>query len=195
MKIIGVTGGIGSGKTAVTDYLTGKGYTVIDADKAAREAVYPGSEGLKAIVTHFGESVLNKDGSLNRRLLGKIVFFDRCERETLNALLHERIRAIIDKYISIYANAGLEVLFLCAPLLIESDLYKTVDEVWLIDASDDIRMNRVMERDNISELEVKKRMDSQMSAEEKRNYAHAILDNSGGLDELYKKVDSELERL
>ena len=195
MKVIAVTGGIGCGKTAVTEYLTSRKYIVIDADQTAREAVLPGAGGLKALTDHFGESILHEDGSLNRKLLADMVFSDSNKRKALNGILHERIIDIINRQIADYLKAGLDIVFISAPLLIETGMHVIADEVWLVGADVDIRINRVMNRDGLTKAEVIKRMDSQMNTMEKKDYAHVYIDNSDGLDELHHRIDIELVRL
>jgi dephospho-CoA kinase len=189
MRVIGITGGIGSGKTAVTDYLSEKGYILIDADVISRQETETGAGGLKAIVEEFGRGVLLEDGSLNRKLLADTVFSDEIKREKLNAIIHVRVIQKTRELIQAYSDSGMHVVFLTAPLLIEAGMQKLIHELWLICAAYDIRMRRVLERDQVDEDHVKKRMAAQMPTGEKMKYAQVIIDNSGSLTELYRRVD------
>jgi dephospho-CoA kinase len=194
MKVIGLTGGIGSGKSAVTDRLLEKGCAVIDADELAREAVAVGSEGLAAVVARFGEDVLLADGSLDRKGLAARVFSDEDARLALNALLHGRIDRELRARLARYREAGEAVVFLSVPLLIETGMQAGTDEVWLVDADEEERVRRVVRRDGMRPHEARLRIAAQMPASEKLKYASEVLDNSGTPDDLRRKVDALLEK-
>ncbi|MDR1572065.1 MAG: dephospho-CoA kinase [Clostridiales Family XIII bacterium] len=193
MKVIGLTGGIGSGKSAVSAYLEKKGYPVIDADLAAREAVQPGSDGLAALVGHFGDGILRPDGSLDRKWLGEVVFSDEGSRLDLNRILHGRIAERMDDLLRDSLAAGAGVVFLAAPLLIEAGIHERVDSVWLVEADERERVRRIRARDGISAEDAMKRIAAQMGSEEKRAFADVIIDNSGSLENLYRRIDGLLE--
>ncbi|MGI6731324.1 MAG: dephospho-CoA kinase [Anaerovoracaceae bacterium] len=209
MKVIGLTGGIGSGKTTVSDYLISLGYHVLDADKIAREIVEPGSDALIELVSVFGNEILLNDGSLNRKKLGKIVFSDPEKRKLLNKLMHTRILQIIrDKILQfqedmedapvVVDSLGLlprnKVIFIDAPLLYETGLDKEASKVWVVDVDDEARINRIMERDGLSREDVKNRIASQMTRAEKNERADEILDNSGERQALYEQIDQLLKK-
>ncbi|MDD2190667.1 MAG: dephospho-CoA kinase [Eubacteriales bacterium] len=210
MKIIGLTGGIGSGKSTVTDYLTSKGFHVLDADKVAREIVMPGSEMLIRLSSIFGTDILHEDGSLNRKKLGEIIFLDHEKKKILDELMHTRILEIIhDRIFKIReeynhsAKSALEpdqikngkVIFIDAPLLFETGLDKSVGETWVIDVDDETRIQRIMKRDGLNREEIMMRINTQMTREEKNQRADVLLDNTGDEQALYKQIDRMLEAI
>jgi dephospho-CoA kinase len=183
--VIGVTGGIGSGKSTVTAYLRSKGYFVVDADALAREAAMPGEPALLEVQAAFGDGVMNSDGTLNRSALAEIVFSDEAKLETLNSIfhgdVHERMMAKIEE-------AEAHFVFLDVPLLYETGMDSLCDEVWLVVAPMEDRIARVIARDNSTEDLVRARIDSQMSDEEKIAGGGIMLVNDGTVEELYVKI-------
>ena len=146
--VVGITGGIGSGKSAVTDYLETKGITVVDADKAARVVVEPGTSGLAAIAEHFGHDILLPDATLNRAALRKVVFDNPDERKVLEGITHPRIREEIARQLS---EAGSPYVVLASPLLLESGQSSFADYVVVVDVPESVQLSRTMTRDNNSE--------------------------------------------
>ncbi|MCG8484690.1 MAG: dephospho-CoA kinase, partial [Clostridia bacterium] len=191
MKVIGLTGGIGSGKSEAQRYLTSKKIPVIDADRISRDIVKPGSEVLMEITDAFGANIILEDGSLDRKALGKIVFSNKEKLDILNNIMHKRILNEIKHQLALI-KAPLVVID--APLLIETGLYKIVDEVWVIDLETHFQIERVKMRDNLSENEIKKRIHSQLPREERKKYAHVIINNSGTIESLYLQIDQQLNR-
>ena len=191
---IGITGSIASGKSVLTAYLLGLGYPVIDADAIAADLVRPGSDTLKEIAETFGDDVLQPDGALDRDKLGQLVFKDEDARRKLNDLMHPAIiRAMVDLSENFHG-----LVFFDIPLLFEEyDAIKAngleFDAVWLVDADEEVQLERLMARDNIDEAYAKEKIASQMSLEEKKSRAHAVFDNSGDLMNLYNQVDEVLE--
>jgi dephospho-CoA kinase len=194
MKVIGLTGGIGSGKSSVTDYLTEMGRAVIDADLISREVVSVGSGGLAAVVARFGESVLLRDGSLDRKGLAALVFSDGDARAELNAMLHGRIALVIDERLAACRAAGRAAVFLSVPLLIETGMHRGLDAVWLVDADEGERVRRVALRDGMSPEEARMRIAAQMPSSEKAKYSSEIIDNSGTVPELRRAVGLLLDK-
>ena len=195
MKVIGLTGGIGAGKSTVSDYLLDKGFTVIDADKIARSMTEKGSETLQALTEAFGEDILFTDGCLDRKKLAAIVFSDEKKRLVLEELTTKKVVQIIEEKITGLQEEGYEApVFIDAPLLFESGADKLCDAVWLVDASIDIRIRRVMARDDVTSEEVKRRILNQMSSSEKIARSTDIIDNSKGKESLYDQVERLLER-
>lgn len=193
MKTIGITGGIGSGKSTVTEFLKGKNYPVIDADMIAREIVEPGSEVLAQLVSHFGGSILNPDGTLNRKALADLAFANPSEKLMLDKITHGAILDMVSKRISALKNSmKASLLFVDAALLIESGLYRQMDEVWLVTAHEALRIKRVVARDRLDAERVKKRIRMQMSDEQKSRLAYRIIDNSGTKEELYQALEKIL---
>ena len=201
--MIGLTGGIGSGKSTVAGFIKEKGIKVIDADQVAREIVEPGKPALREINEEFGPNILKEDGTLNRKKLGGIIFSDKDARQRLNKITHPRIRKRmfekVDEKRKDQGGKGLIVLEV--PLLIEVGLYKSVDRVWVVSASETSQIQRLMKRDRISREEAAKRIQSQMPLYEKEKYADAIIDNNqepkevreqvhAMIDDLLKKIDN-----
>lgn len=185
MRVIGVTGGIASGKSTVTDILKKRfNYIVIDADQLARQAVEPGSPGLTKITTVFGLEVINENGELNRSLLGELIANDEQARKKLNAIVHPEIKKLYDQQIDFYRRSGIPTVFYDCPLLFETNLQNTVDETILVVADKEIRIGRIMARDKLTRAQAIKRIDMQMSDEDKISLADTIIENNGSLDDL-----------
>ncbi|MGP4933688.1 dephospho-CoA kinase [Pseudoalteromonas nigrifaciens] len=176
--VLGLTGGIGCGKTAVSNMLEALDICVVDADIIARQVVEPGSEGLKAIVAHFGADILLADGSLNRSALRELVFSNTEYKNWLNALLHPLIRQQI---ITDLNNATSPYVVLVAPLLFENGLDKYCNRTLLIDVPKNVQIERTVKRDNISLKQVNSIIAAQMSREQKQQQADDILNNDRSL--------------
>ncbi len=186
---IGLTGGMGAGKSTVSAYLRALGAYVLDADIAARMAVDPGSQGLNLLVSRFGAGILEPDGSLNRRSLANIIFTSDSERLAVNNILHPMVRSILlEQEREIRETEPEAVVFWDVPLLIESGMQEDVDEVWLVTADEATRVSRIMRRDGCSAEDALARIRRQMPEEEKRQYAHRLLDNSGDEAALFDQV-------
>jgi dephospho-CoA kinase len=185
--VVGITGGIGSGKSAVTDYLETKGITVVDADKVARVVVEPGTSGLAAIAEHFGHDILLPDGTLNRAALRKIVFDNPDERKVLEGITHPRIREEIARQLS---EAGSPYVVLASPLLLESGQSSFADYVVVVDVPESVQLSRTMTRDNNSKQLVKSIMAVQLDRETRLVRADTSISNEGTLEELHTRVDA-----
>lgn len=189
MKIIGLTGGIASGKSTVSMMLRNLGCEIIDADLIAREVVEPGSETLKRMVQTFGEIILNGDGTLNRKALGNIVFNDKSKLKSLNYLMHPVIReTILTRIKDCRENDENSIIIVDAAVLIESGMDDIVDEVWLVYADPDIQLKRLMKRDGIGTLEAEARIKSQMSVKDKIKKSDRIIDNSRSIEHTKDQV-------
>ena len=193
MKLIGLTGGIGAGKSTVSDYLKQKGYPVLDADLVAREIVEPGTETLSELSRTFGEEILNPDGSLDRGALAKIAFSDPENKKILDQIMHGKVIEILLSR----AKAMTEepVVFIDVPLLFETGMDRYMDQVWLVDADEDVRIQRVMERDGSSMEDVQKRIRYQSGRDEKIKRSDVVLNNCCDRDILYKQIDERLSEL
>jgi len=190
VRIIGLTGGIASGKSTASAILRKFGASIIDADKIARKIVEKDSPALFSIKRCFGEEVMLEDGNLNRRKLGSIVFNNHSLLKKLNEITHPYIIKEIMNEINWYKKTYEDhVIIVDAALLIEMDLVQLVDEVWLIATSEEEQMNRLMQRENMSEEEAKKRIHAQMPLADKKQYANRIIDNSKDVD--YLKIQLE----
>lgn len=195
MNVIGLTGGIGAGKSTVSDYLLEKGYIVIDADKIARDLTEKGSETLQALAAAFGEEILFADGSLDRKKLAGVVFSDGEKRLILEELTtKEVVRIIENRLIQLQKEGCSGPVFVDAPLLFESGADRLTGAVWLVDADMDVRVARVMARDGISAEDVMRRIANQMDSEEKKARSTDIIDNSKGKELLYSQVERLLEK-
>ncbi|MCI5688076.1 MAG: dephospho-CoA kinase [Emergencia sp.] len=195
MNVIGLTGGIGAGKSTVSDYLLDKGYIVIDADKIARSLTDKGSDTLQALTAAFGEEILFADGSLDRKKLAGIVFSDGEKRLILEELTTKEVVRIIEERLMQLQGEGYKgPVFVDAPLLFESGADRLTGAVWLVDADMDVRVARVMARDGISAEDVKRRIANQMDSEEKKARSTDIIDNSKGKELLYRQVERLLEK-
>jgi dephospho-CoA kinase len=189
---VGITGGIGSGKTAVTDMLEAKGITVVDADVAAREVVARGSPALGRIARRFGDDILEADGSLNRAALRKIVFAKPAQREWLEKLTHPLIASRIREQL---AAASSPYVVLSSPLLLETSQREFVDHVVVVDVDEDTQLSRTMARDDNSEELVRAIMRAQMVRTERSRSADTLIDNSGTLEALAEQVNALHDKL
>jgi len=189
MKIIGLTGGIATGKSTVKQMLQKRGYEVIDADAVVHELQAIGSPLLAEIVNEFGTTVLHDDGSLNRGELGKMIFANAKARAKLNKIMHPAVRASFEKRIQ---NSKADVLFLDVPLLFEAGFDNMTDINLVISALEDVQLKRLMLRNGLSETEAQARIQSQMTMEEKIARADFVINNSGEIHELEENVDEFL---
>lgn len=195
MKVIGLTGGIGAGKSTVTNYLRKQGYLVIDADAIAHQITEKGSPALKKIALCFGAEVLYEDGSLNRKKLAAFVFSDEEKKRQLEQLTTVEVVYIIKTQLDDLRKKGKQdIVFVDAPLLFETGADKLTDMVWLVDADMEARISRVMDRDGTSREAVVSRVQNQMDSSEKKKLSAEIIDNSKGKEELYQQIEYLLMR-
>jgi len=195
MDIYGLTGGIGSGKSAAAAYFEDCGIPVVSADELSRVVVNPGSEGLSAVVAAFGEGVLSPQGELDRRKLGAVVFKDPTARVRLEGILHPRIRDCFQDVLAALEATGNAIVVYEVPLLFENNLEKQMKAVILVSAPEDQRVARVMARDKLSAEDVRARMAAQMDDKSRRARATHVLENDGDLEHLYAQVDALLAKL
>ncbi|CAG8685680.1 7202_t:CDS:2, partial [Scutellospora calospora] len=186
--IIGLTGGIGSGKSTVSNMIRKYGIPVIDLDLLAREVVKPKKPAYELIVNHFSRDILLKDGTLNRAKLREILFSDESERKILNKFTHPYIGREILKLVIWYWITGRKVVVLDTPLLIEGGLHKFVSSVIVVYCSEQIQLNRLMKRDNLSEQIARQLISAQIPLKEKIKFADFVIDNSGDLSETEYQV-------
>ena len=185
-RILGLTGGIACGKSTISAYLKEFGLPVIDADECSRAVVEKGSIGLEKLTEIFGNKILENDGTLNRKALGQIVFSDSEQLSLLNSVMEPLIRKEISRRLNQENNADLVVLD--APLLIEQHYDKICDFIMTIDVSKKIQLERLIERDNLSEDEAKSRIESQLSSRERNGFADVVIDSSGTVEQTRKQV-------
>lgn len=190
-KVIGLTGGIATGKSTVAELLKAHGFKIVDADIASRKAVEKGSEGLKNVVAEFGEEALTEEGEMNREYIGQQIFYDDLKREKLNAIIDPIVREIMENEKKQYLAQGHDVV-MDIPLLFENGLEKTVDEVWLVYTSPSIQIDRLMERNQLSIEDAKARIYSQISIDKKSRMADVVIDNFGTKLELKQNLEQAL---
>ena len=195
MDIYGLTGGIGSGKSAAAAYFEDCGIPVVSADELSRVVVTPGSEGLSAVVAAFGEGVLSPQGELDRRKLGAVVFKDPTARVRLEGILHPRIRDTFQDVLAALETTGNSMVVYEVPLLFENNLEKQMKAVILVSAPEDQRVARVIARDKLSADDVRARMAAQMDDTNRRARATHVLENDGDLDHLHAQIDALLAKL
>jgi dephospho-CoA kinase len=192
--IIGLTGNIAAGKSAVSALLEQLGAWIVDADQLARQVVVKGSPALAEIVTAFGPEMLHDDGTLNRKALGDLVFGDEDQLIILNRITHPRIRRLIqDKIDDFCLQDEKQVLVIEAALVYETGLDKLVDQVWFVDTTQDIQVERLMTRNGFTRQEALQRIRAQEPAEMKRRRAHVVLTNTADLAALHIQVQKAYE--
>jgi len=196
IRIVGLTGGIATGKSTVSEMLRQMGVEVIDADVIAREVVEPGTPGLAAVARRF-PGVVGEDGRLDRARLGARVFFDPKERAALNAILHPLIQEEFRRRTEALERAGKSLVVYDAALLIENGLHRGMDAVLVVSAPEEVQRRRLMERDGLTREEAEARISSQMPVREKVRYATWVVDNGGTRESTFAQVErirTELER-
>jgi dephospho-CoA kinase len=188
IRVIGLTGGIATGKSSVAGFFQEQGATVIDADQLARDAVEPGSRGLADVLAAFGDDLRTADGRLDRKRLGALIFGDSRKRRRLEGILHPEIGRLAEERIAAAAEAGQRVVFYMAPLLIEAGVTGRVDEVWVVSVRPEVQLERLMARDRISREEAQRIIASQMPLAEKERYGRIVIDNSGSPAETRRQL-------
>lgn len=184
--VVGLTGGIGSGKSAVTREFERLGIEIVDADIVSREVVAPGSEGLAEVVAEFGHDILDESGNIDRRKLREIVFQDERKRLRLEAILHPRIRDRIDEMLAAVRS---EYAILCVPLMVEKRGYENVDRLLVVDCPEELQIARVMARDELTQPQVEAIMQTQATRESRLAVADDVVENSDTLEALRPQVD------
>lgn len=195
LRVFGLTGGIGSGKSTVARLLRERGVPVVDADELAREAVAPGSAGLGEVVAAFGADVLDDSGGLDRQRLGERVFADAEARKRLNSITHPIVRRLSQERFAELDRQGVELAAYDVPLLFEVGLDAVLKPTVVVACSEATQLARVGARDGLSEAAVRARIASQMPLAEKRRRADHVLENDGSLEQLAQEVDALLPQL
>jgi len=188
MKVIGLTGGIGSGKSTVAGFMAELGAVVIDADRVGHEAFKPDTELWREIVAAFGTEVLKSNGEIDRNKLGQIVFDNPKLLSRLNQIMHPRMYDMVKFQIEDYQRQGVDVLVLEAPLLLEAGWTSLVDEVWVTVAPESTVLRRLKEKEGLSQQQSLARIRSQLPSEERVKHADVVIDTDCSLDELKAKV-------
>ena len=189
MRLIGLTGNIASGKTAVADMLAERGAVIVDADVLAREAVSKGSPALAAITARWGTDVLDADGNLDRTSLRHIVFQNQEDLDALNEIVHPEVARLRSREIEAAKKRGDKILVCVVPLLFERHLADEFDAIVLVDAPRSLRLERIVRDRGIEEAEAMQMIASQMPADLKRARADFVIENAGSLEQLEEEVD------
>lgn len=193
-KIIGITGGIASGKSTVTEFLRQKGFQVVDADAVVHQLQKPGGRLYQVLVEHFGEKILLENGELNRPLLASLIFSNSEEQEwskrTQGEIIREELAALRNQFAQTEA-----LFFMDIPLLFEQDYASWFDETWLVYVNRDVQLERLMKRDQISKEAAESRLNSQWPLERKISLASHSLDNNGNQEQLIAQVVQLLEEM
>ena len=188
MWLIGLTGGIASGKSSVAAYLRELGAAVFDADACSRQVVAKGTEGLEEVRQALGYQYLRQDGELDRAKVAKLIFAEPEARKKLEQIIHTRVRQAESRFIKEQLERGGQVVVLDVPLLIETGTYRWMDKVWLVSLSQKEQVRRAMLRDGSTREQVQARLKAQLSFEEKAKFADLVLDNSGTLLDTKRQV-------
>ncbi|MED3661961.1 dephospho-CoA kinase [Ureibacillus terrenus] len=191
--IIGLTGSIASGKSTVSKMLKEYGFPIVDADVVARQVVEPGSETLNKIAEAFGKEVLTETGELDRKKLGSIIFNDEEKRQLLNSVIHPAIRKEMLRQRDEYLAKGEKTVIMDIPLLFESKLQHFVDKILVVAVSEEVQLERLMKRNQLSEEEAKARIRSQLPMPVKVQGADAVIDNNGTIEETRRQLEKILK--
>ena len=195
MKLVGLTGGIASGKTTVAKILERLGAAIVDADVLSREVVEPGQAAWHDIVTTFGHEVLQSDQTLDRQKLRTIIFNNPNARKQLEAIIHPRVRALAEQRIREHKEAGYAVVVYVVPLLFEGNLQDGLRPVILVACDINVQRQRLKQRDQLDRTAAQKHIDAQMSLEEKRRLADYVIENNGSLADLERQVRAILAQI
>ncbi|GAB3060788.1 dephospho-CoA kinase [Salinicoccus sesuvii] len=186
-QVIGLTGGIASGKSTASDYIKQKGYPVLDADIYAKKSTAKDGPAYPGIIEHFGNDILQEDGEIDRRKLGAVIFNDTKEREVLNKLVHPEVRKLMDS--DKEAALSESHVFLDIPLLFENGLDRQCDITLTVYVDQETQIERLMARNNFDRSEALARINSQMPLSEKKEKSTKVLDNSGSKADLFEQID------
>ena len=195
MKVIGLTGGIGSGKSTVSKFLAELGAIIIDADSVGHEAFEPDTDAYREVAETFGREILTPAGEIDRHKLGRIVFADAKARDKLNRIMHPRIHSIVRDLIEDYRRRGVKVVIIEAPLLIEAGWSNLADEIWITAAPRHTVMERLTRRSGLTRTESLARIHSQLKHDERIKHADVIIDTDCTLDELQTRVQELWQNL
>ncbi len=192
MMVIGITGGIGSGKSTVSQYIEKKGYTILDADKIARSLLDKNKPVYEALVLRYGEDVLDNKKNIDRSKVSNIVFSDENELTFLNDISHKMVDEVIKRELLSADQRGDKIIFIDAPLLFEANVDRYCNYTWLVYADQEQRIKRTIERDGRTEDNVKAIIDSQMKDEDKMSLVDDVISNSGSIEDLILRVEEVL---
>ena len=190
MLKIGLTGGIGTGKSLVTSFLQDQGANVINADLLGHEAYLPGTVGFEQVVSEFGEGIVGEDGHVDRQKLGPIVFSDPSNMDRLNAIMHPLIKDMIQTQLDDVEGKGQLIAIVEAAVLIEAGWESLFDEIWVVTADEEEIISRLASRNGLSREDSQKRINSQMTSIERSAHGDVIINNTGSVEDLKENVES-----
>ena len=190
MLKIGLTGGIGTGKSLVTSFLQDQGANVINADLLGHEAYLPGTVGFEQVVSEFGEDIVGEDGHVDRQKLGPIVFSDPSNMDRLNAIMHPLIKDMIQTQLDDVEGKGQLIAIVEAAVLIEAGWESLFDEIWVVTADEEEIISRLASRNGLSREDSQKRINSQMTSIERSAHGDVIINNTGSVEDLKENVES-----
>jgi len=188
MYIIGLTGGIASGKSTVSSILTELGAYIIDTDKIAHAVVMPKQPALLAIAAHFGTEIMLSDGNLNRKILGDIIFKNPEERACLEKIIHPYIEKQVDESIAQAEKLGYKIVVIDVPLLFEAGWQQRVDEIWVVYVDLNVQISRLISRNRLTYMQAMERINAQLNIEEKAKQSHVVIDNNLDIENTKKQV-------
>ena len=195
MKIIGLTGGIGSGKSTVARSLQEHGFPIVDADLIAREIVEPGQPALAELAKEFGEDILNADGSLDRGLLASRAFTNKDTTQRLNNITHPRINQRTQELFDEARENGAEAVIYDMPLLIDKGLHKDMDATIVVHAAEHVRLERLTTKRGLDADDVRRRINAQIDDETRKQHADILLDNNGTEEDLTKQIADAVDKI
>lgn len=195
MKIIGLTGGIGSGKSTVARSLQQHGFPIVDADLIAREIVEPGQPALAELTKEFGEDILNADGSLDRGLLASRAFTNKDTTQRLNNITHPRINQRTQELFDEARENGAEAVIYDMPLLIDKGLHKDMDATIVVHAAEHVRLERLTTKRGLDADDVRRRINAQIDDETRKQHADILLDNNGTEEDLTKQIAEAVDKI
>ena len=194
VRIIGITGGIASGKSTVTEFLRRQGYQVIDADQVVHELQEPGGRLYQALLSAFGSAILREDGRLDRPKLGAMIFGNPQLLEQSSQIQNQIIREELAGRRDMLAETE-DIFFMDLPLLFELQYEDWFDQIWLVDVTEETQLSRLMTRNALSQEEAEKRIAAQLSLQEKRKRSDVLIDNNGSLEETRQQIRNALQKL
>lgn len=192
--MVGLTGGIASGKSTVSQMFKEKGFVIIDADIASRKVVEPDQPAYREIVQVFGESILLPNQTLDRSKLGSIIFSDEAKRQKLNSIVHPAVRKQMESWKNEALAVGKQTIIYDIPLLFESKLTNLVEKTIVVFVEEQVQLERLMERNHLSKSEALARIASQMPLREKIKLADAVIDNNGELEETRSQIEELIKQ-
>ena len=194
-QIIGLTGGIASGKSTIASFFKDEGIPVIETDQIAKTILQPGSDAFNEVVKHFGEEILLSEGIINRKALGERIFKDDHERDILNQIVHPEVRIITQSKADVLKKEGHAIIVIDVPLLFEAGFDQDVDQTLVVSVPKDIQIERLMARDGIEKAYALKKINAQMPLKEKRKRADFVIDNRGSILDTKNQFNEVLKAL